>query len=90
VFANLSALTQNTSDLSHPARSTVVSATHEPLCELAFRCKLDNVGMGDKMDHLISKAWPNHTLRDIAERMVILSVLLVVVVAVLRVLGIVR
>jgi hypothetical protein len=46
--------------------------------------------MGDKMDHLISKAWPNHTLRDIAERMVILSVLLVVVVAVLRVLGIVR
>jgi hypothetical protein len=72
-----------------PARSTVVSATHEPLCELAFRCKLDNVGIGDKMDQFISKAWPNHTLHDIAERTVMLSVLVVVIVAVLRVLGIV-
>ena len=69
-----------------PARSTVVSATHEPLCELAFRCKLDNVGIGDKMDQFISKAWPNHTLHDIAERTVMLSVLVVVVVALLRML----
>jgi len=73
-----------------PARSTVVSATRELLCELAFRCKLDKVGMGDKMDRFISKAWPSNTLHDIAERMVILSVTLVVVVVVLRVLGVVR
>ena len=68
------------------ARSTVVSATHEPLCKLARRCKLDNVGMGDKMDQFISRAWPNHTLHDIAERTVMLSVLVVVVVALLRML----
>ncbi|HKN70747.1 MAG TPA: hypothetical protein VJX30_06955 [Terriglobales bacterium] len=69
-----------------PAQSTVVSATHEPLCELEFRCTLDNVGMGDKVDQFISKAWPNHTLHDIAERTVMLSVLLVVVVTLLRML----
>jgi hypothetical protein len=80
----------NASDFSHPRTSTVVSATDEPLCELALRCKLANVGTGDKMDHLISKAWPDNKLHDIAECIVMLSVLLVVVVAVLRVLGIVR
>ena len=68
------------------ARSTVVSTTHEPLCKLEFRCILDDVGMGNKMDQFISKAWPNHTLHDIAERTVMLSVLVVVVVALLRML----
>ena len=38
------------------------------------------------MDHFISKAWPNHTLHDIAEGTVMLSVLVVVVVALLRML----
>jgi len=46
--------------------------------------------MGNKMDHFISTAWPSNTLHDMAERMVILSVTLVVVVVVLRVLGVVR
>ena len=68
-----------------PAQSTVVSATHEPLCELACRCKLDNVGMGDKMDQFISKTWPNR-IRDFSEYSVMLSVLVVVVVTLLRML----
>jgi hypothetical protein len=68
-----------------PARSTVVSATHEPLCKLAFRCKLANIGLGDKMDHFISKTWPNR-IRDFSEYSVMLSVLVVVVVSLLRIL----
>ena len=71
-----------------PHGVTGVSATHEPLCELACRCKLDNVGNGDKMDHFISKTWPNR-IRDFSEYSVMLSVLVVVVVALLRMLLIV-
>jgi len=46
--------------------------------------------MGNKVDYFISQAWPNSTLHDIAERIIIISVLLVVLVGVLRVLDIVR
>ena len=46
--------------------------------------------MGNKVDYFISQAWPSNTLHDIAERMVIISVLLAVLVGVLRVLDIVR
>jgi hypothetical protein len=74
-------LTRNASDFSH-ARAIVRTGV-----SLQAKIMLE---WGDKMDRFISKAWPNNTLHDIAERMVILSVLLVVVVAVLRVLGIVR
>ena len=42
------------------------------------------------MDHLISKAWSSEKLLNIAERIIMLSVLLVVVVATLRMSGIVR
>jgi hypothetical protein len=42
------------------------------------------------MDHLISKVWSSEKLLNIAERIVMLSVLLVVVVAALRMSGIVR
>lgn len=41
------------------------------------------------MDHLVSKPWESDKLFCITERIVMLSVLLVVVVAVLRFLGIV-
>jgi len=42
-----------------------------------------------KMEHFVSKAWPSDKLLDIAEGIVMLSVVLVVGVAVLRILGIV-
>jgi hypothetical protein len=41
------------------------------------------------MDHLISKAWSSEKLLNIAETIIMLSVLLVVVVAALRMSGIV-
>jgi hypothetical protein len=41
------------------------------------------------MDHLISKAWSSEKLLNIAEGIIMLSVLLVVVVAALRMSGIV-
>jgi len=41
------------------------------------------------MEHFVSKAWPSDKLLDIAEGIVMLSVVLVVGVAVLRILGIV-
>jgi hypothetical protein len=40
---------------------------------------------GDKMDHFISKTWPNR-IRDFSEYSVMLSVLVVVVVTLLRML----
>ena len=46
------------------------------------------LGMGDKMDHFISKTWPNR-IRHFSEYSVMLSVLVVVVVALLRMLLIV-
>jgi hypothetical protein len=47
------------------------------------------IGRGNKMDHLISRAWPSDKLLGIAECVVMLSVLSAVAVGVLRMLGIV-
>jgi hypothetical protein len=51
--------------------------------------KLASIEMGDKMNHFISKAWPNNKISYVAECTVMLSVLLVVVVTVLRMCGII-